>query len=219
LHLIDGRQYRAYQACPRPGRGGARLVEDCPERTDPGRSLLGSEQERWLIEGLTQSRARWNIIAQQSLMAQLDRKPGPGQAFWNDAWDGYPASRSRLLSCLAERRVSNPLVIGGDVHAFYAADLRLDFDDPRSPLVATEFVTTSITSDGRPQARIAEALPDNPHIKLADATRRGYTLMALARERARIEMRAVDTVKAPQSRIATRARFVIEDGRPGAVQA
>ena len=55
---------------------------------------------------------------------------GPGQSFWTDGWDGYPAARSRLLRLLAQRRVSNPIVLGGDVHAFYAADLKLDFDDP-----------------------------------------------------------------------------------------
>ena len=73
FHLLDDRQYRDYQACPKPGRGGANTVEACAERSDPNRSVLGSEQERWLTEGLTRSRARWNLIAQQTLMARIDR--------------------------------------------------------------------------------------------------------------------------------------------------
>ncbi len=218
FHLLDGRQYRDPQVCPRPGRGGSNTVEGCAERSDPNRSLLGPEQERWLTEGLARSKARWNIIAQQTLMARTDQKPGPGSSFWTDGWDGYPAARSRLLGALAERRVPNPIVIGGDVHAFYAADLKLDFDDPGSPAVATEFVTTSISSQGRPQERIAQILAESPHIQLADGRRRGYTRVTLSRDRALVEMQAVDTVKLPTSPISTLATFVVEDGKAGAVR-
>ena len=218
FHLLDGRQYRDYQACPKPGRGGANTVEACTERSDPNRSVLGSEQERWLTEGLTRSRARWNLIAQQTLMARIDATSGPGQSFWTDGWDGYPAARSRLLRLLALRRVPNPIVLSGDVHAFYAADLKLDFDDPRSPVVATELVTTSISSDGRPPERIAAVLPENPHIKLADGTRRGYTRVTLSRDRTVVEMQAVDTVKTPGAPISTLATFVVEDGKAGALR-
>ena len=97
FHLLDGRQYRSYQACPRPGRGGANMVEECAERLDPTRSMLGETQERWLEAGLSASKAKWNVIAQQTLIAQIDTKPGDGQRFWTDAWDGYPAARRRLL--------------------------------------------------------------------------------------------------------------------------
>lgn len=62
-------------------------------------------------------------------MAQHDRKSGPGQSFWNDGWDGYPAARARLLDTFAKRRPSNPIVIGGDVHCTWVADLKVDFDD------------------------------------------------------------------------------------------
>jgi alkaline phosphatase D len=118
---------------------------------------------------------------------------------------------------LAPRRVSNPIVLGGDVHAFYAADLKLDFDDPRSPVVATELVTTSISSDGRPPERVAAVLPENPHIKLADGTRRGYTRVTLSRDRAVVEMQAVD-VKTPGAPVSTLATFVVEDGKAGALR-
>ena len=218
FHLLDGRQYRDYQACPKPGRGGSNIVEACAERSDPHRSVLGSEQERWLTEGLVRSRARWNLITQQTLMARIDQLSGPGQSFWTDGWDGYPAARSRLLRWLAPRRVSNPIVLGGDLHAFHAADLKLDFDDSGSPVVATEFVTTSISSDGRPPERIAAVLPENPHIKLADGTRRGYTRLTLSRDRAVVEMQAVDTVKTPGAPISTLATFVVEDGKAGALR-
>ena len=82
--VLDDRQYRAPQACPKSGRGGSNVVADCAERLDTHRTLLGAEQERWLASRFGASRARWNVIAQQTLMAQFDRKPGPGQRFWTD---------------------------------------------------------------------------------------------------------------------------------------
>ena len=108
------------------------------------------------------SPARWNVLAQQTLMAQHDWQPGPDQAFWTDGWDGYPAARSRLLSFIAQQRPANPLVIGGDVHSFWVCDLKPDFDDPQSPVVATEFCGTSITSQGRPRSA---SMPHAPTIR------------------------------------------------------
>ena len=66
------------------------------------------------------------------------------------------------------------VVLGGDVHANYVADLKRDFDDPRSPVVATEFCGTSIASRGSAQERVDAALPYNPHIRYGRADQRGY---------------------------------------------
>ncbi|MBI3069103.1 MAG: alkaline phosphatase D family protein [Betaproteobacteria bacterium] len=216
FHVLDDRQYRSHQVCPRKGRGGSNVVEHCAARLDPRLTLLGPVQEKWLHEGLARSRARWNVITQQTLMAQLDRKPGPGQAFWTDGWDGYPRARERLLSFIAGKRVTNPIVIGGDVHMFVVADLKTDFDDPRAPVVATEFVGTSITSQGPAQRRVEAWLAKNPHLKLALSTRRGYTLMEASAKRCVARLRAVADVTDRESRIRDIATFVVEDGRPGA---
>jgi alkaline phosphatase D len=220
FHVLDDRQYRSHQACARPGRGGSTIVEECPERLDPRRTMLGDVQERWLMDNLDRSRARWNVLAQQTLMAQLDRKVGHGQAFWTDGWDGYPAARRRLLDFFADRKPMNPVVIGGDVHSFWVTDLKRDFDDPASPVVASEFVGTSITSQlDRPQAAQDALVAENPHIKYGDLTRRGYVHMELTPARARAELRGLDNVTSRGAGIATMATFVVEDGRPGAQRA
>jgi alkaline phosphatase D len=220
FHVLDDRQYRSHQPCPPPGRGGSTLVEDCADRLAPERTMLGATQEQWLATGLDRSRARWNVLAQQTLMAQLDVKPGPGQRFWTDGWDGYPLARRRLLESLGQRKASNPVVIGGDVHSFWVTDLKPDFDDPRSPVVATEFVGTSITSQfGRPQAQVDLLLLDNSHIRLANGSRRGYVRMEVTRERLRADLRTMRTVAQPASEADTLASFVVEDGRPGATRA
>ena len=218
IHVLDDRQYRSPQACPRPGRGGSNVVfrSECAELQQPGRTLLGPEQERWLLEGLAATGPRWNIIAQQTLMAQVDRRPGPEQTFWTDGWDGYPETRARLLRRLAEKRTANPLVIGGDVHMFAVSDLKLDFDDPASPVVATEFTGTSITSQGASPKVLETWRSENPHIKFGDSTRRGYTTVELSAKTCVTRLRAVQSVADPAAPVATLATFVVEDGRPGA---
>ena len=164
--LLDDRQYRSWQACPKPGRrGGSNTVdiESCPQLFNPKRSMLGGAQERWLEGALERSPARWNVLAQQTPMAQFDQKSGPGRIAWTDGWDGYPAARKRLLEFVRARRIPNPVVIGGDVHSFNVNDLKLDFDDPASPVVASEFVGSSITSQAWAQEKLNTFLPDNPH--------------------------------------------------------
>ena len=218
LHVVDDRQYRSHQVCPRPGRGGSNVVStvDCPDLRLPGRTMLGVEQEQWLLDGLAGSGARWNVLAQQTLMAQVDRTPGAGQSFWTDGWDGYPLSRERLLGFVAERSVANPLVIGGDVHMFVVADLKADFDDAQVPVVATEFTGTSITSQGLSQKTLESWRADNPHVKHADSIHRGYTTVELSAKTCMTRLRAVKSVADPDSPVSTLSSWTVEAGRPGA---
>jgi alkaline phosphatase D len=97
LHVLDDRQYRSPEVCPKPGRGGSNVVNAraCPGLRDPARTMLGGEQDAWLAQGLSTSRARWNILAQQTLMAQMTYAPivtPEDGRFWTDGWDGYPAA-------------------------------------------------------------------------------------------------------------------------------
>ncbi|MCX7962504.1 MAG: alkaline phosphatase D family protein [Burkholderiales bacterium] len=219
FYVLDDRQYRSHQACPRPGRsGGSNTVNvaDCRELFDPRRTMLGHAQERWLAGAFARSRARWNLIAQQTPMAQFDQLPGEGRRAWTDGWDGYPAARARLFEALLAHRVANPVVLGGDVHAFNASDLKRDFDDPASPVVASEFVCTSITSQGWPQERIAPLLADNPHIRFADSRYRGYLRLEVSPEEARADLRAVESVARADAGCFTLASFSVTDGTPGA---
>jgi alkaline phosphatase D len=222
VSMIDGRQYRSREACyGPPNKGGGHLETDasCPERREAARSMLGFAQEAWLHTGLARSKTRWNLIAQDVLMAQLRKKQGDGDAFWTDDWNGYPANRTRLLKRINETRVSNPVVVGGDAHSFFANDLRLDFDDPAAPVVATEFVGTSISAYGLPYDVVAPLLPDNPHIHFFESRRRGYVCVDLERAHMQVRMRAVSDVTDPKADISTLRTFAVEDGHPGVVAA
>ena len=216
FHIVDDRQYRAWQACPaKPGGSNVVDPEACEEIRDASRSLLGAEQEAWLDRGFAASRAQWNILAQQTLMAQFDRKAGEGRRFWTDGWDGYPAARRRLLESMVARRLANPVVIGGDVHMNFVADLKPDFDDEKSPVMASEFCGTSITSQAASQKSVDALLPENPHIKFARSDHRGYVRAAVAGGKFSADLMALDTVKRQDSKASVLARFVVEDGKPG----
>ncbi|MGA0612021.1 alkaline phosphatase D family protein [Caldimonas sp. KR1-144] len=217
IHLLDDRQYRDPQACPRPDRAGSNTVRtaDCAALADPKRSLLGPTQERWLAEGWDLERP-WNLVAQQTLMARFSwRDPAVDPTYWTDGWDGYAPSRERLLRDVAARQVPGVVVLGGDVHTNYVADLKPDFDDEKAPVVASEFCGTSIASHGLAQERIDAALPFNPHIKYGRGDRRGYVRFRLDAKRLDAQLRVVEQPLDAGSAVETAARFVVEAGRPG----
>jgi alkaline phosphatase D len=216
--VLDTRQYRSYQVCPRAGRAGGAVVreEDCPERIDGGLTMLGQKQEQWLRESLGGSRAHWNVIAQQTMMAQVDRRPGPGADYWTDGWDGYPKARERLLSSVTSQNVSNPVVLSGDVHTAAVADLKANFGDPSSPTIATEFVCPSISSQGPTLKRTEMLLQENPHVLFANGTQHGYTTVELTRTRCETRMRTLYTAVQHDSPIRTLASYAVESGQRGA---
>lgn len=217
--MLDNRQYRSPHACPRAGRGGGSTIDasECAELADPKRTLLGLEQEQWLQAGLESSRQRWNVIGQQTLMAQFNRAEGGGKSVWTDGWDGYPLARRRLLEQLM--KTSNPVVIGGDVHAFYVNELKTDFDDARAPVVASEFVGTSISSQHGGQQSLDKRRPANPHVLLADGRYRGYTRVDVTPKRMQVDLRAMESVQTRDAGCSTLASFVVEDGKAGPVRA
>ncbi len=219
IHLVDDRQYRHVQICPKPGRGGSNTVSQkmCPEFMDERRSLLGAEQERWLADGWDLKRP-WNLLAQQTLMARYswtDPADGGG-TYWTDGWDGYTPARNRLLGTVAQRSVPGVVVLGGDVHSNYVADLKPDYDDAKSPVVASEFCGTSITSLPLPQARIDAARAFNPHVHYGRGDQRGYMRFALDAKQLQMQVRVVDALN-PASGVTTAARFTVDAAKPGAV--
>ncbi len=216
--VVDSRQYRSRLACDSGPRGGAKQLVDatCPERLDPRRSLLGMAQEAWLYEHFRTRPARWNVLAQQQLMAEFKERLDTGEiAHWSDDWNGYPAARQRLLQQIRDTRLANPVVISGDIHSFWANDLKLDFDDSSAPVIASEFVGSSITSTPPPHGKFVAWVAENPHIHFFESRKRGYVSVELRPQRMEVAFRAVSHVRDPAADVATLRRFVVEDGRPG----
>ena len=211
--VLDGRQYRSPQAC-----GDTTVLSDigppCPEASDPARSMIGAQQERWLFDELGKSKARWNVIAQQTVFARFDVMAGPGELFNFDQWDGYVASRQRILDFLGQTKPSNPVVISGDIHASGAGDLKRNFTDPASPSVGTEFIGTSISSTF-PESFVPiveAALRDAPYAKYFEGRRHGYVRCTLDASSWRSDFRYVSSTQEPQATVETAASFVVSDG-------
>ncbi|MET0138267.1 MAG: alkaline phosphatase D family protein, partial [Sphingobium sp.] len=213
FQIVDDRQYRGPRACQTPGLVAAHLpyesiVAPCADLNDPARSMLGAEQDRWLMERLGDSRAQWNLLAQQTLMhEQLRPDPtAPDGPFKvpADNWTGYPASRDRVLRRWAEAGTSNPVALGGDIHAFAASDLSHP-DRPDGPPVASEFVGGSISSlfhDAN-----YKALARKAGLAFAENELRGYGRMDLTPAAASIAFRGVADARREDSGISDIARF------------
>jgi phosphodiesterase/alkaline phosphatase D-like protein len=211
LSVLDTRQYRSDQAC-----NDQFLSEPCPEVDEPDRTMTGPEQERWLLEGLERSRARWNVIAQQTIMARFDYVVGDGEIFNLDQWDGYPAARDRILGFIADRRTRNPVVLSGDWHSNWVCDLKRDFTQPGAPTIATEFVGTSISSGIGWDASVRQGLPENPHVRFYNGDYRGYVICDVTQQRWQADMRIVTDIRDSSAPVYTLASFEVLDGVAGA---
>lgn len=221
ISMVDGRQYRSREACyGKPKNGRAHSISDatCPERLEAARTMMGAAQEAWLYEGLAASKARWNVIGQDMLMAQLLRKEPAGIEFWSDDWNGYPANRARLLQHIHDANTPNPVVFGGDIHSFWTNDLKLDFNNPASPTIASEFIGTSITAN-KPATDFRPYLGDNPHIRYFEDAFRGYVSVDIEPGVMHTRYRAISDRHDPNATISTLKSFVVEDGRPGPTDA
>ena len=216
--VLDDRQYRSNQACPKPGRGGGSVVraQECAELFDPSRSLLGAAQERWLDQSLASTGAQWNILAQQTLVGRRNYSPSnnANQALLQtDNWDGYPAARSRMLGSIQTHRPSNPVFVGGDIHQNWVGHIKADFSKAASPTIATEFCGTSISSTGGlNDEKFKERLANNPHFVFADAEQRGYGVVELTRESMTTTLRVVDNVRQAHTQVSTLAVFHVASG-------
>jgi len=213
LNILDTRQFRTDQPCD--DRWG---VPICDGADDPAAQVLGDAQEKWLFKGLDQSTTRWNTLAQQVMVMDVDRMPADDTYQANlDSWAGYRAPRRRLLDHLRTRADRNVVILTGDEHQNYAGNVHLKGLDTDSPVVAAEFVATSITSGGdggdlRPGA--AEILARNTHLKLLN-DQRGYAVCDVTPARWETAFRVVDRVTTPGGSVSTRATFAVEPGKPG----
>jgi len=190
----------------------------CKGALAPTATILGNEQERWLLDRLDRSQATWNVLAQQVPLAPIDVAPGPPIEISTDKWGAYQADRRTLLEFLETRKPANPVVLTGDVHSNWVCDVKTDAWRADSPTLATEFVGTSISSGGDGQEispRVAEYLPDNPQVRFHNG-QRGYVRCTVTPTRWQSDYRIVPFVTRPGAPITTAASFVVESGRPGA---
>lgn len=198
LHMLDTRL---------EGRDEPLTVPLDPARNDPDRHLISDTQMQWLLDGLSDSTAKWRFIGQQVMFAQLNiaelptltedqvRLRGNLSAINMDQWDGYAADRQTILDHLDDNHIDNVVVLTGDIHTSWASEI---YRNPSSLLgdlfdapLAAEFVTPAVTSPGFPEgaAELAGVVIPvvNPHIRYVEAKSRGFILVDVTRQRAQAE--------------------------------
>jgi alkaline phosphatase D len=211
LTVLDTRQYRSKQSpCGSPS--------ECPELLDVKRTILGEAQEKWLFGALTEATATWTVIGQQvPTFARDMASVNAASRYSVDKWDGYAESRNRLFTHLHDTKVSNPVVLSGDVHTHWCADLKADFTKPTSPTIGVEFTNSSVTSGGdgsdvQPTWEVMRR--DNPHITY-HSNKRGYIACTATPRAMTADFRTVDRVTVPNQPARTARTMIVEAGRPG----
>ncbi len=213
FYMMDTRQYRSDQSC-----GDGIKKAPCGDWADPSRTLTGAAQEKWLVDGIGSSRAKWQVLANQVMMAPYDNDPTDDVAVSMDQWSGYPVARDRLLRAIGERAANRTVVITGDIHTNWTNELHSDFSRPDRPVIGAEFVATSISSGGDGNAILPAnakaALAGNPHIKWHNR-QRGYVSCKIDATNWTTHYRTVPFVTKPDAPIATASTWRVTHGRPG----
>jgi alkaline phosphatase D len=215
LHALDTRAFRDDQPC------GDGVKAGCADRLRPGSQILGAAQEGWLMQGLAEGGSTWSVLAQQVSVMPRRFGEGPDFAFSMDKWDAYADARARLTRFIHDRGVRNVVVLTGDVHNAWAGEVKLDAEDDASPTVATEFIATSISSNGDGSETLPntpQVLRNNPHIRFFN-NRRGYTLHEATAERLTASFKVVPYVSRPGAPLETRATFAVPAGEAKLVAA
>jgi alkaline phosphatase D len=219
FYVLDTRQYRSPEV-PLCGEASQTPSGYCPASVDPSRTMLGADQRGWLLRGLSDSTTAWNFVTQSVRFAQQDSNPDLAKHTFDgvDNWMGYVVDRQMILERFGTTK--NPVVLSGDSHVNFVYDLKRDFSDPASATVGTEFLGTSISSEGDPFVEQTQFTPPakNPQLRFFD-NHRGYVRCTLERSRLSADFRAVSTVRRPTATVATTATFVVDDGKPGAHRA
>ncbi|MEM0925637.1 MAG: alkaline phosphatase D family protein, partial [Planctomycetota bacterium] len=211
LMVLDTRQYRTDQP------NGDRRSPLNDQALNPKSSMLGIEQKNWLYRSLINSKATWNVLAQQVMMGMVGLPSDDGQPKYSmDQWPGYAAERMELMRFMAERRVPNPVVLTGDIHSNWANELRVNDRDPESPLVATDFGGTSISRGGNGEDQpswMGEMQSQNPFVKFHNR-QRGYVRCTVTPKTWTTDYIVVDQVLEPGGKVSVRGSFVVESGNP-----
>ena len=208
--VLDGRQYRSTYPSPGVDQG-----PDDPQRLAEDRTMLGATQEAWLDGQFAATDARWNAIAQQTVMTATPIPVGDTTFYNFDQWDGYVAGRNRLLRSLVTNQVRNPMVLSGDMHLGAAGGVRLDYRDPSAPDIANEVVTTSISSRFDPALLdlVQAAVDAAPWARYGNARDRGYARITVTADEWRTDFQVV-AVTEPTATARTDFTDVVADRDP-----
>jgi len=165
-----------------------------PAIDDTARTLLGNTQFSWLKNQLSSSTKQWKVLGQQVMVAPLEAAGTPVNA---DQWDGYRADRTELMNYVLDSNITDVVALTGDIHTSWANDVPTPsyVSSTGAGSAFVEFVTTSVTSPGLSiPIPVSLILSMNPHIKYADLTKKGFTILDINQTRTQSDWFYVNTV-------------------------
>ena len=199
-------------------------------------TMLGAPQRAWAIETVTASTATWKVVASPLVMAQMvldlsayERLPDMFRNrfyFKTDQWDGFRTERRTFLEACSG--VDNLVVLSGDLHGFYAAELYADFDARTQP-IAVEYGVSAISAatvdvqlaavvDANPFLEafgLGELIPEldanllatNPHIHHADSIHNGFAVVEIGARAVDVRFIAVEQITSRSGRAGAEIAF------------
>jgi alkaline phosphatase D len=204
-----------------------------PAISDPDRSILGTEQRRWLLSELDSSNAAWRLVGSPSIMhrtwceapsdllrtamLKLKLMDEDGEGPDEDQWDGYPAERDALLGRFES--LDDVVVLSADIHVCVASQLLRN----GSP-VAVEITAPSLTSQNLDEKLALEPRDETivaceraftdalDHVTWCEFSGHGYVVCDVDRERVRAEWWLVDGVLEPSSGESMAAAYEVRRG-------
>ena len=142
LSVLDTRQFRS-----EAGVRGDDARPAARRRSIRRGRFSASAQEQWLFEQLGTREGDVDRARPAGADVRARQQGAPrrtGATRWTSGTATSPRAQ-RLYARLKETKAPNPIVLSGDVHVHYGADLKLDFANPRSETVGVEFTNTSVT--------------------------------------------------------------------------
>ena len=196
---------RLYRSPPPEDEFGQRDLAVPPSREadNPDRTMLGADQRKWFVDGVTNSPSTWKVWGNSVLNAALKTTNlgEQGSFYLNyDAWDGYEYERQLIMGELKRETRSrgqavNLVTLTGDMHAYVAAYTKTDYREPEqqdpfpgaeASRVGVEFMSPGVSSNSlgessptpaelEEDAVEAAAESQNPHVEWFNWSRSGYT--------------------------------------------
>lgn len=196
--------------------GGYPVVDvNDPALNDSSRKIISESQYEWLLNRIDSTPATWKMFGQQVMVGPLRIKPipfGPTYAANVDQWDGFPAQRQRLFDAVLSNNIDNIVVLTGDIHTSWANDLPyvsgVNYNNSNVNAVVgsagVEFVGTSVTSPGLPDALSAIVTPttaktNNPNIRYVELNKKGYVIVDVNQTRTQGDFYYVATIDSSNS--------------------
>ncbi|KAF3922443.1 hypothetical protein AA313_de0206562 [Arthrobotrys entomopaga] len=173
------------------------------------RTMLGVKQEKWLYDQFDASQQRgavWNVLGNQVQFSNMNETAVSGEDLYYDGWMDYQAQRNRVMNNIIDRKLMNTVILTGDYHALWAAELtypeKLKYDHENgNGAFGIELATTAVSSYSGYgilknltdcQEISQKVVSDNDQVKWAEGYYRGYYVIEFTPQEMKADFYSVE---------------------------